>query len=53
MKECVLCNFGMFKFEGYCKVKCLMELVDKFGLLIFMFVDMLGVFFGIDVEECG
>lgn len=51
--EKVWCNFGMLCLEGYCKVCCLMEMVECFKMLIFIFIDMFGVYLGIDVEECG
>lgn len=53
IKSWIEYNFGMVCFEGYCKVICLMDLVDCFGLLIIILVDILGVYLGKGVEECG
>lgn len=53
MEMCLKYNFGMICFEGYCKVVCIMEMVDCFGLLFVSFVDILGVYLGCGVEECG
>lgn len=53
IKFWIVWNFGMVCLEGYCKVICLMEMVDKFGFLIIVFVDISGVYSGKGVEECG
>lgn len=47
------CNFGMANLEGYCKVFCFMKLAECFGYLVVCLIDILGVFFGLEVEECG
>lgn len=43
----------MLKFEGYCKVLCLMEMVECFNMFIIIFIDIVGVYLGVGVEECG
>lgn len=43
----------MVEFEGYWKVICIMKMVEDFDLFVLIFVDMLGVYFGIGVEERG
>lgn len=43
----------MFKLEGYCKVLWLMKMVECFGLLVLILIDIVGVWLGIDVELCG
>lgn len=53
IKFCIMYNFGMVWFEGYCKVIWLMDIVDCFCLLVIMLVDIFGVYFGKGVEECG
>lgn len=53
IKEKICCNFGMLVLEGYCKVLCLMEMVEWFKMLIIIFIDILGVYLGVGVEECG
>lgn len=53
IKNKFLRNFGMFNFCGYCKVLKMVKFVEKFNLFILMFVDIVGVYLGIGVEERG
>jgi len=50
-KEKILRNFGMPRPEGYRKARRLMELVGKFGLPLFTFVDTPGAYPGVGAEE--
>jgi acetyl-CoA carboxylase carboxyl transferase subunit alpha len=52
-KEKIARNFGMPKPEGYRKALRLMKLAEKFGLVVFTFVDTPGAYPGIDAEERG
>jgi acetyl-CoA carboxylase carboxyl transferase subunit alpha len=46
-------NFGMARPEGYRKAARLLELADRFGLLVVSFVDTAGAYPGIEAEERG
>jgi acetyl-CoA carboxylase carboxyl transferase subunit alpha len=52
-KERGLRNFGMARPEGYRKALRLMKLAEKFGLMVFTFVDTPGAYPGIGAEERG
>lgn len=43
----------MVNLEGYCKVLCLMKMVEWFNFFVVCLIDILGVYFGIEVEEWG
>ena len=46
-------NFGMMRPEGYRKTIRLMELADKFGIPIILFIDTPGAYPGVGAEERG
>jgi len=46
-------NFGMARPEGYRKAVRIMDMADRFGLPILMFVDTAGAYPGIGAEERG
>ncbi len=46
-------NFGMMKPEGYRKSIRLMQLADKFGLPVIVFIDTPGAYPGVGAEERG
>ncbi len=46
-------NFGMAKPEGYRKAVRLMEMADRFGILVLSLVDTAGAYPGIGAEERG
>ncbi len=52
-KEKIHRNFGMPRPEGYRKALRLMKLAEKFGLLLFTFIDTPGAYPGIGAEERG